>query len=331
MHPLYTVRQDAAVKRGPLATVWLAQDVVLGRGVALKELHNWAARSARSQAAFRFAHLRRLSLCHEGLAPVHGADSGRGWLVLDHYPAGSLAERSGTFTTDQVRGLLQQLLRTLAYLHAQGLVHGAVRPENLFLTQQGQVLLADGLGLRLDGEGRARDAGPCFERLEAEQTKYLAPECLDGKADRVGPAADLYALALTILELLLGRASFVQLFPKVQAAAQTWDEWHRSAVVLPPLRDLLPEAPADLARVIDRLLLKDPGARPAAAEALAVLCPPPPEPPPPPPTPAPTPDVRLAPSPPAAEVRRRGGARFVAVGVAVLALGVVLGLLVRPG
>src|SRR5262245_25392619 len=318
MHPLYTVRQDAAVKRGPLATVWLAQDVVLGRGVALKELHNWAARSARSQAAFRFAHLRRLSLCHEGLAPVHGADSGRGWLVLDHYPAGSLAERSGTFTTDQVRGLLQQLLRTLAYLHAQGLVHGAVKPENLFLTPQGQVLLADGLGLRLDGEGRALDAGPCFERLDPEHAKYLAPECLDGKADRIGPAADLYALGLTILELLLGRASFAQLFPGVQAAAQTWDEWHRSEQVLPSLRELLPEAPADLVEVIDKLLLKEPGARPSAAEALAVLCPPPPPQPPQPPTATTTtPEVRPASSPPAAEVRRRGVARFVAGGVAV--------------
>src|SRR5262249_51777778 len=143
--------------------------------------------------------------------------------------------------------LLVQLLRALAYLHAQGLVHGAVRPENLFLTQQGQVLLADGLGLRLDGEGRARDAGLCFERLDAQEAKYLAPECLDDKADRVGPGADLYALGLTILELLLGRASFVQLFPGVQAAAQTWAEWHRSAEVLPSLRDLLPEAPPDLA------------------------------------------------------------------------------------
>src|SRR5262245_3455633 len=199
MHPLYTVRQDAAVKRGPLATVWLAQDEVLGRGVALKELHNWAARSARSQTAFRFAHLRQLSLSHEGLAPVHGSDSGRGWLILDYYPAGSLAERSGTFTLDQVRELLKQLLHTLAYLHAQGLVHASVRPENLFLTPQGKVLLADGLGLRLDGEGRACDAGPCFARLDPEQTKYLAPECLDGKsADRVGPATDLYALGLTI-------------------------------------------------------------------------------------------------------------------------------------
>ncbi len=340
MHPLYTVRPGAAVKRGPLATVWLAQDEVLGRGVALKELHNWAARSARSQAAFRFAHLRRLSLNHEGLAPVHGADSGRGWIVLDHYAAGSLAERSGTFTPDHVRELLLQLLRTLAYLHAQGLVHGAVRPENLFLNQRGEVLLADGLGLRLDGEGRVRDAGPCFERLDDQETTYLAPECLDGKADRVGPAADLYALGLTILELLLGRASFVHLFPGVQVAAQTWAEWHRSADVLPPLRDLLPEAPADLASVIDRLLLKDPGARPSAAEAVAVLCPPPPEPPPQPqrwgrnapkPPAAPAPDVRPAPSPPVAEVRRRGRARFVAVGVAVLGFGVVLGLLVRPG
>src|SRR5262249_57527051 len=126
--------------------------------------------------AWGWGHVGEESVGEEGLARVHGADSGRGWLVLDHYAAGSLAERSGTFTLEHVRELLVQLLRTLAYLHAQGLVHGAVRPENLFLTQQGQVLLADGLGLRLDGEGKARDAGPCFERLDAQQPKYLAPD-----------------------------------------------------------------------------------------------------------------------------------------------------------
>src|SRR5207237_9805428 len=98
MHPVYVVRKDGAVKRGPLATVWLADDEVLGRVVALKELRNWAARPARSQAAFRFAHVRRLSLSHEGLAPVHRADSDRGWLVLDYHLHGSLAERSETFS-----------------------------------------------------------------------------------------------------------------------------------------------------------------------------------------------------------------------------------------
>ena len=69
-----------------------------------------------------------------------------------------------------------------------------------------------------------------YEGLETEdEAKYLAPECLDGRAEGVGPAADLYALGLTALELLLGGVWFAALFPRVQVAAQRWDEWHCSA------------------------------------------------------------------------------------------------------
>ena len=81
---------------GGMATVWRARDEVLGREVALKELRGWSARPARARARFQFAHLRRLALDHPGLAPVHGADCDRGWLVLDYFPEGSLADREST-------------------------------------------------------------------------------------------------------------------------------------------------------------------------------------------------------------------------------------------
>src|SRR5262245_56039206 len=273
MHPLYNILKDNAVKRGPFATVWRARDEVLGREVALKELRGWSARPARAQARFQFAHLRRLALDHPGLAPAHGADCDRGWLVLDYFPEGSLADRLGPLPPERVQPILAGVLATLAYLHERGLVHGAVKPSNLFLTQAGQVLLADGLGLRLDAQGRAAAARELFEGLEAEGAKYLAPECLDSRAEGVGPAADLYALGLTALELLLGGVWFAALFPRVQVAAQRWDEWHSSAEELPPLRRLLPGAPAALAEVLDGLVRKPPAARLSAAAALAVLCP----------------------------------------------------------
>src|SRR5205807_8752563 len=111
------------------------------------------------------------------------------------------------------------------------------------------------------GQGRTPQGRELFEDLESDEAKYLAPECLDGKADAVGPASDLYSLGLTALELLLGGVWFAALFPRVQVAAQRWDEWQRSEEQLPPLRELVPEAPADLAEVVDGLLRKAPAER----------------------------------------------------------------------
>src|SRR5262249_54830742 len=156
-------------------------------------------------------------------------------------------DRLGPLSPERVRQVLVEVLGALAFLHERGLIHGAVKPRNLFFTEQGRVLLADGLGIRLNAEGRAQDGQALFVGLDAEEGKYLAPECLDGKADRVGPQSDLYALGLTVLELLLGGVWFGMLFPKVQVVAQRWDEWQRSDETLPSLRELLPEAPADLA------------------------------------------------------------------------------------
>jgi Protein kinase domain/Leucine rich repeat/Leucine Rich repeat len=280
MHPVYKILTDGTLKRGLHATVWQAHDHVLDRPVALKELRNWPARPPRARASFRFAHLRRLLLDHPGLAPVHGEDPDRGWLTLDHYPDGSLGDwllrEAIALPIERVGPLLQEVLDTLAYLHSKGFVHGAIQPQNLFLNNRGRIVLADGLGLRLDAAGFAEDARPLFTGLSPEEMRYLAPECVDGKADAIGPSADLYALGLTTLELLLGTSWYVMLFPKVQVAAQGWDEWHLSSEPLPPLRDLLPDVSPALAEVVDGLVRKPAAERLSAAAALAILAPPPP-------------------------------------------------------
>ena len=270
MHPLYQIQKNAKPKRGPHGIVWQARDEVLDRAVALKELRNWAARPLRGRACFQFAHLRRLTLDHPGLVPVLGTDSERGWIVLEHYPQGSLTGQEDPMPADAVRQALVDVLGTLSYLHGARRLHGAVKPANLFVPAEGRTLLGDGLDLRLDLTGRISNLRGVFEVSDALDGKYLAPECLRAE-DRVGPAADLYALGWSALELLLGEAWFLSLFPMIRVAAQRWDEWHASGEVLPPLRQIASDAPTDLAELIDGLLRKNLDERPTIERALAIL------------------------------------------------------------
>src|SRR5258708_144192 len=149
MHPVYRILMDKAVKRGPFATIWHARDEVLDRQVAVKELRNWNSRPIRARASYRFAHVRRLSLNHPGLAPVYGEDPDRGWLTQEFFPEGSLADRlhreGGPMALEVVRTGLVEMLEALAFLHEKGWIHGAVKPKNLFLTAKGKLVLADGL------------------------------------------------------------------------------------------------------------------------------------------------------------------------------------------
>jgi Protein kinase domain/Leucine Rich repeat len=337
MHPLYQIQKNTKPKRGPSAIVWQARDEVLDRGVALKELRNWAARPPRARGCFQFAHLRRLTLDHPGLVPVLGTDSERGWIVLEHFPQGSLTGQEDPMPAVAVRRALVDVLGTLSYLHGKRRLHGAVKSANLFTLADGRTLLGDGIDLRLDDAGRISNLRGAFEIGDTLDGKYLAPECLEPAEDRIGPAADLYALGWSTLELLLGEAWFASLFPMIRVAAQRWDEWHASDETLPPLRQIASDAPADLAELIDGLLRKDPSERPTIERALAILnAAPRPK-----PASGPRP-VERAPSAAAptvtavaetteiaAPVRRRGRAGLI-VGSAGVALGIGLGVVLGP-
>jgi hypothetical protein len=265
MQALYGEWQELG--RGPHATVYRARDQVLGRTVAIKELQNWTDRSAAAVVRLRFAHAQPL------LHPPHTlqaciADAERGRLAMDFIPAGSLGDRitrdGRSLAPALVRQVLIGALEALAPLHRQGLLHGAVKPNNLFVDGSGQVLLADGLGLSLSAKRIVYPAP-----LTPEEEKYLAPEW----ADTVGAAADLYSLGLALLELLLA-GDFELLFPQVLGRAIAWTEWHRSERQLPPVKTLVPSLPRDLASVLDRLLRKRPEERyPSAVEALESIRP----------------------------------------------------------
>lgn len=176
-----------------------------------------------------------------------------GWIVVQKLHA-SLAEHkeaSRGLDPDLVRSAIRRSLEALRSYEAAGIMHGCVKPGNLVHFDQDFVKLNFSPGMKL-GEQIAQ---PCCDY------RYIAPEIITPEFGEVGPASDLYALGITALELLLGN-SFAKKIPDVGPLSRdsddvAWLRWHTSEeTVIPPLLEIMPDAPPDLAQVIDQLVKK---------------------------------------------------------------------------
>ena len=179
---------------------------------------------------------------------AHGVDAmGRLCLVVEWLEGEDLARRTRRrrLTVAEALDVGRQAARGLAALHRVGLVHGDVRPANLFLVGSGRLhvkVLAPGIGRA------ASDAS-----LAHEEPFYRAPE--QARAEpHVTPRADQFALATVLFELLSGRRAF----PGDDARAVLAKIVASDA---PPLRDAVPGAPPELCALLARAMSKAPDAR----------------------------------------------------------------------
>jgi serine/threonine protein kinase len=179
------------------AVVWLASDEASGELLAVK--------SARAAAAA--AQLRREGRVLEGLSSPHivpclgagAAAGGEYQLLLEFAPGGSLADEAaraagGRLAERDIRAYAGDVARGLAYLHARALVHGDVKARNVVIGADGRARLTDFGCARPVESARPIGGTPAF----------MAPEVARGEAQ--GPAADVWALGCTVVEMATGRA-----------------------------------------------------------------------------------------------------------------------------
>ena len=234
-----------------MGEVWVAEDQLLGRRVAVKVPHTvgddgFAERlmnEARQAAAVR----------HPGIAAVYDvhSDDAQPYLVLelvDGHPLSRILAEQGRLSSERTQNLVGQVAAALAAAHACGLVHRDIKPANLLVTADGVVKVTDfGIARAVDGSSVTATG------LVVGTAQYLSPEQATGRP--AGPASDVYALGLVAWECLAGRRPFVGDAMQVLHA-------HREQPV-PPLPDSVPD---DVAGVVIAMLDKDPGARPTAAQ-----------------------------------------------------------------
>lgn len=265
--PRYEILNTIAT--GDFATVFRARDRELGREVAIKQIHQQFLHNPRQlERYWREAQLLA-TLQHPNILTIYDVVRPRGWLILE-LMRGNLQQsiQAGPMDLDVLRGVLICGLNALAFLHANGVIHGDVKPSNMLIDAQGRVKLGD--------FGLARRASNEQGSLLKGTTKYMAPELVSNQFGPVGPASDLYSLGFAAYELMCG-PQFESLFPGLLTFGRdrqiAWLMWHAAPDRhLPEIHRVLEGVPADLARVIERMVVKDQSRRyQSAQEALRDL------------------------------------------------------------
>jgi len=244
---------------GGAATVYRARDVRLDRIVAVKVLHEQLAADPDFLARFQREARTAASLNHPNVVDVYdyGAEGNTAYIVMPFVGGGNLKEliaARGRLAPTEATDIARQVLSALAAAHAKGLVHRDVKPQNVLLTGDGVVKLADFGIAHVAAQPELTQVGTTIGTAA-----YIAPEQATGAS--VGPAADLYGVGLLLYEMLTGRPPFVGGTP-MEVAYRQVNEHPTSP------RQLVPAVPAALDAVVMRALAKDPAARFPSAEAM---------------------------------------------------------------
>jgi serine/threonine-protein kinase len=248
---------DRELGRGGMGIVYLAREVHLDRPVAIKLLP--PDRASLPGLRERFLREARLAakLSHPNIIPIHAVEDTGGFVfyVMAFVDGETLAQRvrgRGPLTGSEGARVLREAAWALAYAHGQGLVHRDVKPDNILLEAGGRVLVAD--------FGIAAAAGESGVDGVTGTPEFMSPE--QALAKPVDARSDLYGLGATAFFALSGRFPFEGRTPTEILARQVTEP-------APPLASLGVVVPRKLAALVDRCLAKDPGHRPAGAQAVA--------------------------------------------------------------
>jgi serine/threonine protein kinase len=232
--------------------VWRAHDELLDRDVAIKlfRTHNPIGAEARLTARVR----------HPNVVAVHDLVLHRGsaCLVMDYHPGGSLADllqNQHRLPPSVVAELGLQLSAALEAVHEAGVVHCDVKPANLMIADDGRLVLIDFGIAELSGGEPVHPARRTGDVVGSPA--YTAPEVVLGGPPR--PASDLWSLGTVLFTAVVGRPPFLHegIVPTLTAV----------------LHDPLPAASraGRLRPLVERLLVRDPAARPSSAAIRSML------------------------------------------------------------
>jgi serine/threonine-protein kinase len=247
-----------------MAEVWEGVDEVLARSVAIKVLHRHLAGDRAFIERFRREAIAAARLAHPNVVTTYDAatEDDEAFIVMELVRGRSVRRvlsDDGPFSAERAVTIGSQVATALAHAHAQGLIHRDIKPANILLCED-----ADG-----SVQAKVADFGiaKAMSTPDGELTmtgsivgtaKYLAPEQVEGHEP--DGRSDIYALGITLYEMLCGRAPFSGDTELATALA------HLRSDPTPPRR-IRPGIPAPLEAAVLHAMARDPEDRPPTAAA----------------------------------------------------------------
>jgi serine/threonine protein kinase len=264
----YVLRETEPIASGRLSDILLADDTGSGRKVVIKRFRNDLY--PESLDGFYREVTLLSTLQHAHILPIldssdRAVPGGAAFLVLPYLERGnlrSLLAGRNWCPPKVLLPVLRQLAAGIDHAHANGMVHGDIKPENVLLDAQGNAYLADfGVARHFDVEDRVQIS--VTHIADRGSSAYLSPEQL--AMNETSPASDRYTFALVAYEMLTGRLPFDVRSPlyKQMVARVTGD--------LVPAKIANPQLPDDVAQALSRGLATERERRPGSATALVRL------------------------------------------------------------
>jgi protein kinase-like protein len=243
--------------QGGFATVFRARDRTLNRDVAVKVMDTAGAPSPSLAERFVREAQTIARLEHPNIVPIYevGEPADLLYIVMRCVDGPSLRQLLGNapnhrLSVGDAARVARQVADALAHAHGEGVVHRDVKPDNILLDKRGQVLVTD-FGIAKAAQA-ATAAQLTVEGMIIGTPQYMSPEQAAG--DAVDGRSDIYSLGIVLYQMLSGAPPFDgDSSAKIIAQQLT--------VVPPDIRTLRPDVTPELARVLERMLDKDPARR----------------------------------------------------------------------
>jgi serine/threonine-protein kinase len=246
---------------GGMAVIYKAMDIELGRTVAVKILRPSLSSDDAFLMRFRNEAKAVAKLAHPNIVTVHdvGHEGPTHYIVMEFVEGQDLKKiirTEGVMSVERGLKLAIQICAGIGFAHRAGLVHADVKPQNILVTKEDVVKVTDfGIAQALS------DSQPIEQRQSVVwgSPHYFSPE--QARGEKPTPASDVYAIGIVMFEMLTGRLPYIGTSQQELALAHLRER-------IPLVTEANPSVPENLARIVAKVMSKEPSARYRTADQL---------------------------------------------------------------